>query len=98
VEVHYYAPFFLLFMNEKKGVEWEGALSPYCALLQTTLESKGVVNRERTKPIEQESYGMRHWWFILLVSWHRETAGSFNATCWLVVLCADHVALLSSKL
>jgi hypothetical protein len=41
VEVHDYAPFFLLFINEKKGVEWEGgrALSPYCALLQTTLGS-----------------------------------------------------------
>ncbi len=49
MEVHYYAPFFLLFMNEKKGVEWEGALSPYCAVLQTTWESKGVVNCEGTK-------------------------------------------------
>jgi hypothetical protein len=49
VEVHYYAPYFLLFMNEKEGVEWEGALSPYCALLQTTGESKGVVNCKGTK-------------------------------------------------
>ncbi len=49
MEVHYYAPFFLLFMNEKKGVEWEGALSPYSALLQTTRQSKGVVNCGGTK-------------------------------------------------
>jgi hypothetical protein len=48
-EVYYYAPFFVLFMNEKKGVEWEGALSPCCAVLQTTRESKGVVNCEGTK-------------------------------------------------
>jgi hypothetical protein len=36
-------------MNEKKGVEWEGALSPYSALLQTTRQSKGVVNCGGTK-------------------------------------------------
>jgi hypothetical protein len=48
-EVYYYAPFFVLFMNEKKGVEWEGTLSPCCAVLQTTRESKGVVNCEGTK-------------------------------------------------
>jgi len=36
-------------MKEKKGVEWEGALSPYCAVLQTTWESKGVVNCEGMK-------------------------------------------------
>jgi hypothetical protein len=35
-------------MNEKKGVEWEGALSPCCAVLQTTWESTGVVNCEET--------------------------------------------------
>jgi hypothetical protein len=40
--------FFVLFMNEKKGVEWEGALSPCCAVLQTTRESTGVVNCEGT--------------------------------------------------
>jgi len=36
-------------MNEKKGVECEEALSPCCAVLQTTQESKGVVNCEGTK-------------------------------------------------
>jgi len=36
-------------MNEKEGVECEGAVSPYCAPLQTTGESKGVVNCEGTQ-------------------------------------------------
>ncbi len=49
---------------------------------------------------KQESYDMWHWWFILPVSWHRETAGSSNATCCLVVLwaapcCISHLQAIA---
>jgi hypothetical protein len=51
VEVHHYAAFFLLFMNEKKGVEWEGGstVSILCTSANNSGESKGVVNCEGTK-------------------------------------------------
>ncbi len=40
VEVHDYAPFFLLFINEKKGVEWEGGST--VSILCTSANNSGV--------------------------------------------------------
>jgi hypothetical protein len=61
--------FFLLFMNEKKGVQWEGALSPYSALLQIAQESKGIVNCEGTKRA-----GKKLWHVTLVVHSSRKLA------------------------